>query len=418
MATNDEEAVPDVGDIRHQNRHHDAGQRVGKRGPGRPRKAPPNCRYVCWTAKHGHRYQACPRVDGKRVYGKNRPYEEARAEADQMVARAKSSDGVTLITFEKACQGVLDTVKGKEGTWRSYHEHFITLSDFFGADTPLHEVTRQRIQEFIQRRRADRHRGKPISEGRIRKNLVALGRVFRLAILNDHFAPPSPLDRIELPKTMPKESGHYSIEELAEIITAMRQQKWATAERSWRIVAALAFSGLRRAELCRLRREQVDLKAGVLRDLEGKRNICNLPITKPLASVLQTLMEGLGPKDHLVPAGAPRGPQKEGMPARTEQERRESILNGLFRRFRKVLPERLRSRFHPHSMRHTLATLLADGGVPDHVCNALTRHTDPRSSARYKHPSPLLLRNEAARVLDPLLYIVEPKPTFASEEQA
>jgi len=365
------------------------------------------------TKRHGHRYQACPRIDGKRLYGENTTRDRAAAEAARMMQRAQASAGKAFITLQVACQQIIDLAP-TDGTKRDYDECCTTLATFFGAETPLHEVTRQRIEEFIAHRRAARWRGKPIGEARIRKELRVLGRVFNVAIRRDQFPGASPLLKVEMPKAKPREAEHYSAAELAEIITTLRAQTWPTADRSWRIVAALAFSGLRRDEFCRLQAEQVDLVAGVLRQIEGKRNVRDLPITKPLASAIRPLLTGLRPADYLVPAGQERGPRKEGNRPRTDLERREGILNGLFRRFRAALPERLQGRFHPHTLRHTLRTFLGNAGAPDHVRDALTRHSGRGEGARYDHVAPLLLRSEAQRALDPLLYIVEPTAATSS----
>ena len=401
---------------RHQIRHQTAREAGGKAGPGRPRKAPENCRYVGWTERHGHRYQACPRVDGARVYGKNTTREEASAEAVRILQRAKASAGKSLITLRVACQQIIDLAPSA-GTKRDYDECCVTLCAFFGAESPLHEITTSRVRDFIAHCRATRWRGQPIGELRIAKELRVLGRVFNVAIRNEQFPDASPLLKIERPTTRPVEAQHYSTDELAEILTTMRAQTWPTTERAWRLVAVLAFSGLRRDELCRLTAGQVDLTAGILRQIEGKRNVANLPITKPLAAVLRPLVENLKPGDHLVPAGEARGPRKEGNSPRSDLERREGIINGIFRRFRDTLPERLRERFHPHTMRHTLRTILADNNVPTHIRNALTRHAGRGDGARYEHVSPMLLRNEAGRVLDPLLSLVEPAATSTNVEQ-
>lgn len=414
MGQIDETVETGVGGNRHQNRHRSAGEGRVKAGPGRPRKAPPHCRYVGHTKRHGHRYQACPRIDGKRVYGANTTRDEAAAEAGRMLQRAKASTGKVLITLQVACQQIIDLAP-TDGTKRDYDECCTTLATFFGAETPLHEVTRQRIEDYIAHRRAARWRGQPIGEARIRKELRVLGRVFNVAIRKDQFPGASPLVKVEMPKVKPREAEHYSVAELVEVITTMRAQTWPTADRSWRIVASLAFSGLRRNEFCRLRAGQVDLVGGVLRQIEGKRNVCDLPITKPLASAIAPLLAGLRSTDELVPAGKASGPRREGNRARTDLERREGIINGLFRRFRAALPERLQGRFHPHSMRHSLRTILADAGVATHIRNALTRHSGRGEGARYEHVSPLLLRSEAQRVLDPLLYLVEPVKTATDD---
>lgn len=389
---------------RHQKRHQVARKAAGKAGPGRPRKAPEHCRYVGRTKKHGHRYQACPRVGGKRVYGKHRSRDEARDEAAEIIRRGEITEGVTMISLFDACQDVLDDTRN-DGTKRSYHEHFVTLCDYFGADTPLQLVTPQRIREFIHHRRGQRIRGQAPTELRIRKDVNALNRVFRDATMADKFAGANPVSKIKKPKGKSKESGHYTIAELDELFTDLRKVSTRTAERNMLFVAAYYFSALRRSEFCRLRVRDIDFKGGFIRDFEGKVNFAPAPITAPLAYALEHLVEGKQPTDPLVPIGKPRGPRKDNRKPSTPLERQIGLINGAIRRLRPELREALRSRFHPHTGRHTLRSILADHNVPEHVKNAITRH----GRHLYEHTTPTEVRMWATRVLDPLLYLVDPE---------
>lgn len=387
--------------------------------PGRPPKAPQHCRYLKWTKKHGHRYQACPSINGQRVFGQATTRDLAALEARDMIRRAQIAAGVTLITLREACQNVLDTIE-TDGTWRSYEEHFQTLLDFFGDDTLLHTIGRAEIADFVAHRRKCKHRGKPIGLLRINKHLTALKRVFNVATKRDEFDGANPVTKIEAFKIKKREAGYYDEKELAEVLETIREADGTrTNEIGWRVVAGLLFSGLRRTEFCRLTAGQIDLRGYWLRNIDGKTNVCNLPITEPFVVAVKPLLKGRKADGHLVPSGSVRGPRKEGNAERTDLERRIERVNGIFRRFRPKLRVELQDRFKPHTMRHSVRTLLAEAKVDVVTRNALTRHVTPGVGPSYDHVSPMLMRKEAQRVLEPLLYMVDPSvPKPAAEGEA
>ncbi|MBL8730319.1 MAG: site-specific integrase [Planctomycetes bacterium] len=362
-----------------------------------------------WFPADGWRYRARMKVAGKVQVGAWATKDRARSDARAMRERRESGEGLAFVTLEQACQAVLDTVRGRDGTWRSYSEHFLTICDFLGPDTPLHQVTADRIGEFLTARRAARVRGKPPSEMRLQKHLGALGRVFRLAIRNRRFAGANPLDRVERPRVKRKAGHVYDVAELGDLFAALRARTNATSSWDAAIVGALLFSGLRREGLCHVTVANVDSKAGLVRNVEQKRSVGTVvPISKPLAHALAVLVAAADDTGHLVPRGVQRGPRKDGGRPRTDTERRTSTVDRVFRRCRGALPEQLRGRFHPHTMRHSLRTILADARVPTHVKNAITDHAPATVGDRYEHATTTNVRHYAKKVLDPLLWIVDP----------
>lgn len=381
--------------------------------PRRPRRTKPPAKVAgCehrWFPAVGWKYRARSKVGGIVKVGEWATKEQAMRDAAAMRERRAAADGIEFVTLEGACQAVLDTVKGNAGTWRSYEEHFMTLCDFFGTDAPLHTITPARIDEFVTDRRAARWRGRPISDKRIRKHLGALGRVFRLAIRKSRFAGANPLDRVERPKAGKRRHKEvFTIDELGNVFAALRKRTTKGAAWDTAVVAALAFSGLRREGLCRVTVSMVDNVAGFIRGLEQKETTGSVvPITKPLVHVLPALVAGADADGYLIPKGALRGPRKEGRRPRTDTERRTGTIDRVFRRCRGSLPETLRARFHPHTLRHSFRTMVADASVPRHVADALTDHAPRSQGESYEHPSPASVRAWAAKVLDPLLWVVD-----------
>jgi integrase len=365
-----------------------------------------------WSPAEGWRFRARMKVAGKVRVGTWTSKDQALADAAAMRQRRDSSAGVQFITLEQACQDVLDEVKGNDGTWRSYHEHFVTICDHFGPDLPLHEITTEGIVGLITARRAARVRGKPPSDGRIRKTLGALNRVFRKAMTSvpPRYLGPNPLDRIEkLKGGKRKHKDVFAVDEFVGMFEALRARTSADAQWDAAVVAALLFSGLRREGLCRITAAMIDDQAGFVRDIEQKESLSSVvAISRPLAHVLPTLIAHADATGHLIPGGVQRGPRKKGAKPRTDTERRTGTIDRVFKRCRVDLPEPLRRRFHPHALRHSLRTLLADNGVPEHVRDAITDHKPTTVGRGYEHATPAQVRHYARKVLDPLLWIVDP----------
>lgn len=359
-----------------------------------------------WSPERGWRFRARMKVCGQIVTGEWASREEAIEDADRMRARRELlAGGVQIITLEEGCQAVLDTVKHNDGTWRSYHEHFLTICEHFDPDTPLHEITPEEIRGFLTARRASRWRGKPPSEARLRKHVVALGRVFNLAIQNERFAAANPTQRVAKPKPAPRrESDYFTADELGEVLEQL--EGWDRA-----VAAALALSGLRRSELCRVQKKQIDQKGGFIRRVAGKTGERDVPITRPLELLLPELIAGADSDGFLIPKGVCRGPRTPGARRRTDEERRVGQLNRAFARAKKRCRAHLAARLHPHAMRHTLRTILADAGVPEHVKDTFTGHSTAKVAGRYEHASATAVRMWATKVLDPLLWLVDPNAT-------
>lgn len=338
--------------------------------------------------------------------------EQALLDAQAMRERRQSHEGIEVVTLEEACQDVLDSVKGNDGTWRSYHEHFETICEHFGADEPLHAITPMKINEFLTARRAARVRGKPPSERRLRKHLTALGRVFRLATTNGRFAGANPLDRVEKPKAgKRRHQDRFTIDELGEIFRALHKRTTRRAKWDMAVVAALLFTGLRRRGLCCVTKAMIDDKAGFIRGIEQKESLGGLvAISRPLAHVLPTLVEAADETGHLIPKGRARGPRKKDARPRTDNDRRTEKVDCLFADARDDLPETLRARFHPHAMRHSLRTILADAGVPEHIKDAITDHAPSTVGRTYEHATPTNVRAWTTKVLDPLLRLIDLHP--------
>ncbi len=141
------------------------------------------------------------------------------------------------------------------------------------------------------------------------------------------------------------------------------------------VIELLYGSGLRVAEVCGLRTDDVDLAAGTVRVLGKRSKWRQVPLTPgavdALGAWLRTgraeLATGDSPPDlvFLNLRGRAMGP----------------------RDCRRVLDRRAADPTHPHALRHTFATHLLDGGADLRAVQELLGHSDLSTTQRYTHVS-------------------------------
>ncbi len=146
------------------------------------------------------------------------------------------------------------------------------------------------------------------------------------------------------------------------------------------VVELLYGSGLRVAELCGLRPDDVDLRRLQLVVWGKGSKQRQLPMSEPSADAVHAwLTSG---RSHL---------------ARPESPPDALFLNQRGRRLtprdvRRILDRRAASPTHPHALRHTYATHLLDGGADLRAVQELLGHADLATTQLYTHVSKERLR--------------------------
>jgi integrase len=145
------------------------------------------------------------------------------------------------------------------------------------------------------------------------------------------------------------------------------------------ILAAL-HTGARRAELCRLRWSDVDMKRRTVTFRETKNGRDRtVPMTETLRRELHALPRPLDPTTHVLPQYATPLVLTRSF---TRLARRLGIAGLTF-----------------HDLRHDAASNLTMQGVPQRTIMELLGHRDPRMTVRYQHLAPGHLE-DAMRALD------------------
>ena len=141
------------------------------------------------------------------------------------------------------------------------------------------------------------------------------------------------------------------------------------------VIELLYGSGLRVAEVCGLRSDDVDLSAGTVRVLGKRSKWRQVPLTPGAVEALGAwLRTG---RSELVAPGSPEDLVFLNL--------RGSALGP--RDCRRILDRRAVDPTHPHALRHTFATHLLDGGADLRAVQELLGHSDLSTTQRYTHVS-------------------------------
>jgi site-specific recombinase XerD len=158
--------------------------------------------------------------------------------------------------------------------------------------------------------------------------------------------------------------------------------------RSWRdraIAGLMVFCGLRSGEVLALDVRDVDIGGRWLRVIGKGRKERRVPLDVDVAGVIQTYLLVERPEttsDRLFIVA--KGPTR-GQPLTTEGLRR------IFRYHREISGV---AGAHPHALRHTFGTALAEAGVDLAVMQALLGHAHIDTTARYVHLAPTHVKAE------------------------
>lgn len=302
-------------------------------------------------------------------------------------------------------------------TVRAYAFDLLAFARWLLAeDVMLEEVTSERLLAFLGFSRQAQLPGQPggnvvsIRDGRasgyaaatINRRLVAIAGLFEYRTLRDpdtvnpvprgaerrrvtrseragllgHLAGPRPSSRLRVrePRRLPR---GLAAGEVAALLASFR------SFRDRAIAGLMLYSGLRSAEVLALQVDDVDVARGWVRVTGKGGRERRVPVDREVAGLIQTYLLAERPETAertLFVVG--KGPHR-GRPLSP------AGLRTVFRyhRARAEAP-----RAHPHALRHTFGTALAEAGIDLPVIQALLGHEHVDSSIRYIHLAPTHVR--------------------------
>lgn len=320
----------------------------------RKKKLPPNVR------RHGTGYRGVVSRQSKRVYGPVYDFPEDAAEWVLRFREAAETMDLALArpTLEFGLQEILRDLRssgGRPGTVSFYENHAkVLMKRLGGQDRTLDSIGPADLQGYVVSRLDD-----GVSPGTVRKELGILKRMWGL-VAKVSPLPVCPLDSIRLPKARTARFHALPKAKVLEVIEKIRGSKYRTATRDADLVMLLWLTGIRRAELSRMKPEHLDVENHRIW-IEGKTNDRYQKIPKSAVGVLERLV----------------AQSKDG---RITTWR---TVEKVFERWkdRLGLPY-----FSPHVIRHSFATEMAK-----HVklldLQHLMGHTSTKQTARYYHAS-------------------------------
>jgi integrase/recombinase XerD len=149
------------------------------------------------------------------------------------------------------------------------------------------------------------------------------------------------------------------------------------------MLMTLYATGMRRAELCRLKVEDIDSNRMIVHIRQGKRNRDrDVPLTPKLLETLREYWRWMKPKTYLFPgmvknwrADKPLTPKCVWLAIQNAAKRAG-----------------IKRRVSPHTMRHSFATHLLENGTDLRTIQMLLGHSDLRAQSIYLHLSRLHLQ--------------------------
>jgi integrase/recombinase XerD len=288
-----------------------------------------------------------------------------------------------------------------------------------GEAVPLPEVTREVLLRFLRACREAAVQGRPgpnvirLSGGRmdryaattINRRLAAISGLFAFVGMRDPEAKnPVPKGREARWRTRgersgmlahtvrrPKDRSSLRLREPRRLPTALSQPDAAAllaSFRTWRdraIAGLMLYCGLRSAEVLGLDVTDADIGGRWLRVIGKGRRERRVPLDADVASVIQVYLlversESASGRLFLVAKGPNRG-----------QPLTAAGLRTIFRYHRELTGI---VGGHPHALRHTFGTALAEAGVDLAVMQALLGHAHVDTTARYVHLAPAHVKAE------------------------
>ena len=236
----------------------------------------------------------------------------------------------------------------------------------------LDKVTKHTIREYIMYL-VDRK----VAKSSITCKLSAV-RSFYNYLQKEELLKENPLDKISSPKQDKKLPSYLTVDEVNKFLAAP-DISTPTGQRDHAILELLYASGLRVSELAHLTRSQIDMDTREIRII------------------------GKGSKERLVLMGKPAQAAiavylTEGRHQLLGMKKTDAVFINRYgkqlieRRIQKIVTKYARAggikkKVHPHTIRHTFATHLLDGGADLRVVQELLGHASLTTTQIYTHVS-------------------------------
>ena len=205
----------------------------------------------------------------------------------------------------------------------------------------------------------------------IGRKLAAIRSCYRF-LLREGVVGKNPAELVSTPKREKKVPYHLTIDEVTALVEAPSgDDRLSLRDRA--ILELLYSSGLRVSELTGLNISSMDLESGLVRVLGkgGKERI--VPLGRHAVHALNDYLDALPPSS---------GNQAVFLNARGGRLTRRSVARIVDRHILRIATMK---KISPHTLRHTFATHLLEGGVDLRAIQELLGHSSLSTTQKYTH---------------------------------
>jgi site-specific recombinase XerD len=271
---------------------------------------------------------------------------------------------------------------------RGYSPHTIqryrSCTRYFATSLQLRAIedcSEERVREFLYRGRAERH-WSPHSFITMQRTLA----VFFRWCVERRYLPANPADGIEMPRLPKRLPPHLTTEQATRLLEYIENYPWPYRFLRWRnhaIFATFLHAGLRKHELLRLQMVDLDLEALSIFVRQGKGAKDRVvPVTPALASSLGRYLAERRRVGKTCPEVFTSLTRDTGF---TDNGWKHLVLA-----IRRMTGQPVRA----HTLRHTFATLMMEGGCDLFTLSKMMGHSDIKTTTIYLAVSAEHLRTQ------------------------
>jgi integrase/recombinase XerD len=259
-----------------------------------------------------------------------------------------------------------------QNTLLAYRHDLIKYADFLKVKkiTSPDAITRQNITDYMFDQK-----NKGLTANSIGRNLAAI-KTFHRFLVRERLAKDDPSNLIETPKLWKRIPEVLSMREVEAMINAPVGDGWQ-AIRDRAIIELFYASGMRVSELSNLRMENVNLEAGYVRCLGKGSKERIIPIGRRSKEAVEVYRKKIRRKVT----------RDEGSPylfisRLGTRISRQSIWKIIKQYARKA---KISREIKPHTLRHSFATHLLEGGADLRAVQEMLGHSDISTTQIYTH---------------------------------
>lgn len=269
-----------------------------------------------------------------------------------------------------------------EHTVRAYRQDLATLSESFSDAglTHVNDLKLETLREWLWRRQ---QRG--LSSGTLSRNVATI-KSFGHWLEQQQLVVGNPASRLRAPKVgrkLPRVLSKDQINDILHSLMLRAQTGDAVLVRNWAVFELLYATGIRVSELCGIKLNDIDHAEQTVRVLGKGKKERVVPFGKPAHAAIQTyLMEArdeLLNRNKLISRDEHLFQGNEGGSMTTESVYRLVA--------RELNAEPGSGPNGPHTLRHSAATHLLDGGADLRIVQELLGHSSLASTQIYTHVS-------------------------------